>query len=339
MTKKKILFLCLIIIIGFFCFLRRELYSNYYAKIPVSFHYSLLKPLIKVSIEKSINHFLVDLGSSHEFTFEHHLLEKIKSKKKLEEIKIGDLKRNTYTCETFQIPKLKLGNIPFFNAIVLQQNHEFLQNTQVWQSSKSKEMIKNRIAHIDGKIGLPVFQDYNCLFDFPNSIIVLYEKTEKPVDFVNNFASIPFTMEKCGIVLSIETDSDSLKMALDTGATYSVIRDRENLDNIRAITKGSNEWYYETNHLKIGGYDFGPWEFALFNFSKELDIDGCLGADFFLEYVIYLDFDDKKAYIKKPEKYTLLTQWKRLKTRTIQKLDKLFYKNDNRFRRKSTDTF
>lgn len=305
------------LIIGFFFIYRGRPTAS--IKIPVDFSYNLLNPLIKVQIEEKGYDLLVDTGSSsNEFTLQKNVVEKVQKKELVENFEMYDLRGNTYSCRTYRIPKIKIKGFSFFDVSVTEQSDEYEANVLVWLTSKVK---RKQDARIRGKIGLSVFQKYCCLFDFPNSQIIL-EKGIKELENVcslNDFTCIPFSIEPWGVVISVKTDVGESRMILDTGATYSVINNSvSEISRIEELGAGSGRWCYSSSQLIIGGIDYGSWDFALFDIGKEFKVDGCLGADFFLEYTIALDFESMKAYIMKPEKASILTQWKRLKIRTSQ---------------------
>jgi len=318
MNKKRFLYLCIGVVLGVFCISKYRNHPSPGIQLPVNFSHNLLEPLVNIEIEGIKYAVFVDLGSvGYEFHFEDRVLKKIKNKEAVGTGEFGDLRGNLYSCPEFRIPEIKIGDAAIFNSIVTERNHQFLHNVLVWPTSNTQELIDEEAARIDGKIGLPVFQHYNCLFDFPNSVIVLQKNIGDPGKTYppNKFVRTPFSLEKYGIVLSVETNAGIHRVVLDTGATVSAIRKSIiNPVNAKEVEKG----YFSTDKLTIGGCDYGAWGLILFDISEKWDVDGCLGADFFLEHAIYLDFHNNMAYIQRPEKFALLTQWKRLKLRTTQ---------------------
>jgi hypothetical protein len=281
--------------------------------VPVDLSHDLLEPLVDIEIEDSKYKMFVDLGSiRYGLHLEDRALKKIKNKELVGDGEFGDIRGNIYRCSEFRIPEIKIGREFVLDPTATMQDRQFLQNVRLFSGPDVDKRIEDRIERVDGKIGLPIFRNYNCLFDFPNSVIVLYksvvdmEKLYPP----DHFVRVPFSVEKYGVVLSVETDVGIERMVLDTGSTYSMIN--------KSLIKEPNDWIYSTNKLVIEGCNYGSWELALFDISDKWDIHGCLGADFFLEYAICLDFENNIAYIQRPAKFALLTQWKRLKLRATQ---------------------
>lgn len=318
MNKKRFLYLCIGVVLGIFCISKYPNHPSLDIRLPVNFSHSLLEPIVNIEIEGTKYSVFIDLGSvGYEFHLEDRILKKIKNKKALGVGEFSDLRGNLYSCPEFCIPEIKLGEAAIFNSTVTERNHRFLHNAHVWPISNTQRLIDEETSRIDGKIGLPVFQNYNCLFDFPNSVIILQKDIEdlEKIYPPNKFVRTPFSIEKYGIVLSIETDAGIHRVVLDTGATVSVIK-KSIITPVN--TKEVEEEYYSTNKLIIEGCDYGAWELAQFDISEKWDVDGCLGADFFVEHAVYLDFHNKMAYIQRPEKFALLTQWKRFKFRATQ---------------------
>ena len=95
--------------------------------------------------------------------------------------------------------------------------------------------------------------------------------------------------------------------------------------NIKEVEKGSQKRYYPTSKFIIEGCNYGSWELVPFDISGNWEVEGCIGADFFLEHAIYLDFHNNIAYIRKPESFAISTQWKRIKLRATQLYRKMVH--------------
>ncbi len=310
--RKRFFLFVVILLLGLFLILVRER-SPAGIELTLRFPYDFLEPLTTVEINGVKRTVLVDLGSAVcDFHLEKRVLLDLKDKERLEDGEMGDLRGNVYPTFQFRVPEIKLGEVSLLNPIVAERNHEHLYNTYAIPGPNTRKLTADRSDRIDGKIGLRVFERYNCLFDFPNSKILLFDHNAENQCKSDRFIPVPFSIEKYGVVLTVETDGGPRKMVLDTGATHSVIR--------RSTTKlaDPDTWYHSTDHFLIGGCDYGPWDLILFDVSEEWDIDGCIGTEFFLEYPIFLDFKNQVAYIQKPEKFALQTQWKRAKFRMTQ---------------------
>lgn len=284
--------------------------SKSWVKIPVFFTIPY-EPLIHSEIENIPYSLLVDLGGSRSLYLKETNLKNLSLKKWTQETQLKDIKGNVYLSDQYQVPKVKIGPLEFQNVEVVEEKIEFSENNIIWNSIKNTNP-NRKASKIDGSIGCPLFQNYCCLFDFPNSAIYLGKSFDKDISH-KNFVKVPFTLEKYGVVLSVETDQGLHRFSLDTGAGFSVIRNSL-IDkmHLKELGKGTNRWYFQTKKMTLDGYNFGQWEFALYPIAEEFDIDGSLGIDFFKEHAIYLDFSNRIAYIKKPEKWPI-PELKRLK--------------------------
>jgi hypothetical protein len=97
---------------------------------------------------------------------------------------------------------------------------------------------------------------------------------------------IPFELTKGIVTLSAKTESGTKRLFLDTGASASLLNEPD---------ASANKWI--KSQLSLGGFDFGPWDFYLYEFHFPVEIDGALGIDFFKKYKIHLDFEHSMAYI------------------------------------------
>ncbi len=124
-----------------------------------------------------------------------------------------------------------------------------------------------------------------------------------------DFIEVPIRIKDGILELEIETDLGKQRVILDTGASFCSFKNSKvDPDKIKTLPSGKR--YVPTQKVMIQGCDFGVWGFALASMSDQIDADGVLGVDFFLEHAVCFDFAKKIAYIKKPESL-LGTQWKR----------------------------
>jgi len=137
------------------------------------------------------------------------------------------------------------------------------------------------------------FQQMDCFFDFPNSVMFVAKDIkvlqEDAGCSFNGFMKTPFDLTHCGVVFSVETDLGINRFLLDTGSTWSLFKSSQVEKNGRSFT---------TDKFQIGEADFGKTKFWLYEFSDRLEVDGVLGVDFFKKHAICLDFHNKIAYIK-----------------------------------------
>jgi hypothetical protein len=83
-------------------------------------------------------------------------------------------------------------------------------------------------------------------------------------------------------LLSIETDTGTYRLMLDTGSTSTAIRAPHS-----AITE----------KFCIMGHDFGERPIKALDVNPRLEFDGFLGMDFFREYPLFIDYSNKVIFI------------------------------------------
>lgn len=292
-------------------------------EIGVNFFPVKLEPSIRVSIEENQFDCLLDLGSGPALILKAEALNRLGKKQEQGPVTFSDLKGNKYPSQAYRLGKVLIDQVKLYDLEALRDHPDFHIHSQFGPQSNDLKLIesaKNRVSRFDGKVGRDAFKSYDCFLDFPNSTVQLNPKgTGNKWCPPEEFTSVPIELNMLGISLLIETDFGIHRILLDTGATYSFVRKSlQDRVEVREVVEESGDWYFYTNKLLIGNSNFGPWEFGFFEIAEKWDIDGCLGVDFLLEHSVYLDFENKMAYVKKPEKFFLATQWKRAKHRFTQ---------------------
>jgi len=303
---KKMIFLLLLLVVGFgstFFFHRDSC-----IKLPVIFKGPNYCPNVKGEIQDHEYSFLVDTGASQRFYLINSAFSKVTSKKWVKNIKVCNFKGNVYEYPIHKVKDLSIHSIALPNAEIVEQGLDFYENINVWPITHGN---RKRYAH--GIIGLRFFKDFTTLFDFQNSLIILaksQDELEKSGYFnPKKFIAVPFALEKELVTISLDTDFGVCKVILDTGATYCTLR-RSYLEADKITELSHGRAIAKNSKLVIGNCDFGSWNFAVTDFGEEMNFDGALGVDFFLEHAVYFDFKNKLVYIKKPGNW-LTTQWGR----------------------------
>ena len=267
-----------------------------FVKIPVRFFPFRDRPVIDIEIEEKKYSLLVDLGSSNQIVLHKQSMEKIQKKKLVSTSNYTGVKGNAYLTQTFLLPDVKILDVTIKGLKGYEESPKFIRDAKIGLNPFgmwNQFIDKLELALIDGRIGGCVFKKIDCLFDFPNSNIIIAKDMPSLMNEAGysfeKCIKIPFNIEKYGIVFSIETDLGSKKMMLDTGATHSIFKKKGN---------PPEQWTYEMHPLIIGGTDFGNWKFWLLEYSDVFDCDGILGVDFFKKHAIYFDFHNNIAYIK-----------------------------------------
>lgn len=270
--------------------------SKLFTKIPVRFFPISNRPSVEIEIEGKAYSCLVDLGSPHAFDLHEKYLSQIKGKLDAGESKYYDAKGALFTTEKYLVPKIKLESLCFNDILVYQENAEFLnKDSGHWRSIWNRLLHQVELITLKGRIGRTLFQDKNCLFDFSRSAIFLLGDLPASFGaagyFIDQFIALPFQMENCGIVLTMETEEGRKRFCLDTGTTHSVLR----------CASSDMQTRVETT-LKSEDRDLGQWSFQAYPLSEKLPCDGILGVDFFKKHAIAFSFHNQTAYIR-PEHF------------------------------------
>ncbi len=308
--KKQILLFVVLIGFGTFFFVgfqRKPTFKRQFIKIPIHFFPFGNRATMQVEVEGKQYSLLIDLGSSHPLDLHEKFIQKIKDKKLIGVSNYKNIRGDVFTSRKFQIPAVKILNWTIKNLVVCEESVDFINAAEIWPSIGIWNRVKDelQLVMIQGRIGLPVFKESDCFFDFPNSVIFLGNNLGSCCSLEGSI-QIPFELEECGVILSVDTDLGMKKFLLDTGFTHSVLR--ESLVEKKGAKKTKRgDIFYVNKDLIIGGHSLGGWQFWLLEFSDIFKCDGIFGIDFFKKHAIYLDFHNKVAYIKRHQ--TVQERW------------------------------
>lgn len=247
--------------------------SRYLERIPVTFNVRNA-PMIEVSLEEDTYSLKLDLGNCFCFSLKSDILQKIQ-KTKYGTSQWHDFKGTQYESPVYTIPEIKIGSLKFSRVFINEDSDEFHANTALIGSP----------LPLSGMIGLPILQKYNLFLDFPHSAIYASKDLallQKAGLFSHNFLAVPFQSHPDGIILTVETNTGTYRLMLDTGTTSTAIR----------IPHSSS-----TEKFEIMGHDFGPRFIMPIAISAQFNFDGCIGMDFLSEYPIFIDYSNKMVFI------------------------------------------
>lgn len=247
--------------------------QRYFERIPITFT-ERSDPVIDVLLEHEVYPMKLDLGNFFSFSLGREILTKI-SKTKYGTSRWHDFRGKQYESPIYTIPEIRIGNLTFFNVFINQDSEEFHANTTLIGAP----------LQLPGVIGLSILRKYNLLLDFPHSAIYACKDLSSLQDirlFSHHLLAIPFTAHPDGIIFSVETDTGTHRLMLDTGATTLAIR---------APHPSS------TKKFSIMGHDFGAHFVMPIDLNTQFDFDGLLGMDFLHKYSIFIDYFNKIVFI------------------------------------------
>ena len=272
------------------------------------------RPVVEVEVEGNRYAMLADLGTPFCGKMQKDRLNKIVKKVPIGEESFLDLRGNQYSSPGFVLDEMKLGELEISEIEILEENLEFIQQIHHPNIPSKKKSLERRLKLIDGKLGRGFFQQFPCYFDLLYSRIYFSEKFDRFQIDREKFVKVPLELDR-GLLIEIDTSVGKKKFLIDSGATHSLIRE--------SLVPKTGSIHHSID-VKIGGADFGKRSVVSYPLYDQLPFDGVLGADFFLEYGIAFDFENKAVYIEKEASSEFMRVAKQLKFRTIHWVNTLF---------------
>jgi hypothetical protein len=240
-----------------------------------------------------------DLGSKFLLSLSKNVLDSITNKTLHETVQWRDVQGKTYEGPSYLIPQISIDGLILNNVVAKQEDDSFTSNTTLWDDNK-EVFIDER----SGTLGRQLLDKTNILIDFPHAtMFASNNKTalKKAGFFLDKMVPIPFeTGPKGIIILNVNTDAGILHLALDTGATITIVRSSRVQDQT-CIKNDRGFFDFITSRFSIGNNDFGKQRLLLYDITPELkEIDGLLGMDFLKHHVLYIDYQNKILYLDPP---------------------------------------
>ncbi len=266
-------------------------------KVPVEFTKSGL-PIIGIRIKGKIHKMIVDTGSAWEMILpsENFSTDSLKHLQTSESINFfGQASKvDSYSLSECRIGKAKLKNL------ISCKIENFQTKLSVKQSSLGTINSKGL-----GYIGWPLLNRTNLYFDLGNAELLLVKHQndlKKAGICLEEFERIPFELEKCGLVIKVESDLGILRLMVDTGATGSLIKPGILSANPLSKDSWDNE-HFLSNKFILGKSNFGKQPLYPLSIAPQFgQIDGVLGMDFLREHPFYIDYQNRLIYIRKLNK-------------------------------------
>ncbi len=185
----------------------------------------------------------------------------------------------------FTMPAMTIGGQTFHDVVVI-------------QTAESPEG-QNPPAVPNG-IGQHFLMRYFTVVDYAGLAMTLWPPgTELEASAACGTTPIPMEeTEDVGLVVTVfDTPSGSFRLGWDTGATGSMISE-ELVASLRleTILRGQTSFYRPTR-LTAAGQDFGSLEFVVLPLQLP-DFQGMLGANFFSDHVVCLDWKKREVRIR-----------------------------------------
>ena len=237
---------------------------------------------------------ILDTGSKEALHLPIALINKIPNKtENSEKVRSIDLSGNIKEVRSFIVDRLELDSFIFNNIQVLEyKSWGLFISSDLTRSNPDKEEIDAE----NSVIGLGLFKDYVLTINYPENKITISDSINISDDLNKNWISIPFYLNRNGLVINMFDGLNNYEMILDTGATVSIIKEEslspfsskffEPEDNFRYISLEMTD--VASDKIKAIIIDSLPDEF---------ESDGIIGFNFFRKNIVKIDFRNKQMWI------------------------------------------
>jgi len=148
-----------------------------------------------------------------------------------------------------------------------------------------------------GFLGTGLFKSYEVVLDYPHRTMTLVPRVngESPSTSCQGTV-VPFSPEWHGEpVTQTDTDLGQVTLWWDTGAPTSALSKRFAQEARPHLSEGN----VTTKRFTLGGTDFGPWRFEIWDMSLPPGFNGFVGYNFFANHIVCMDFPGKQIVIQR----------------------------------------
>jgi hypothetical protein len=187
-----------------------------------------------------------------------------------------------YRVPQFRMPKIGIGGQTFENVPVIQA------------TATEGHAVPN-------SIGGRFLSHYIAVIDYAGLSITLWPTPAKSrTDSACGKSSIPMEKtEQPDLAVGLfTTSSGRLKLLWDTGATFSMLPDTLIADRRLATTLRGDTAFYGPVELSGGGRTFTSLEFVVLPLHLPGDFDGMIGANFFMNHIVCLDYQRREVRVR-----------------------------------------
>ena len=157
-----------------------------------------------------------------------------------------------------------------------------------------------------GNRGLGLLEKFNIIIDYKNKKLILINGNDYPPEYnIATWPKINFLMEG-NIVTPIKFGDKTENLLWDTGAPFNFIKPEFKITGeIKSCTEtdisefGSNCKKIFSN-IVINDYHLGKHMFYIIS-MKGLPAEGVIGAPFFKNHIVYINFSQKILAVKEDE--------------------------------------
>jgi predicted aspartyl protease len=198
-----------------------------------------------------------------------------------------DANGQEHEARRFRVPQIRVGGRLFTNLDAIEA-----------------EAVPNGPA-VASVLGRDFLRQFVVIIDYPGRTMVLLDPAVPDVEAEAmgcKGTRVPFekSSETNLVVTRVEMDGATVRLAWDTGATYSALRAGLVTAHQLPVTPpaGQKPPFYNTKRLIIGGSDFGPLEFVVLPLGIPSDLDGMLGYNVFAKHVVCLHYGRTEVVVR-----------------------------------------
>ena len=185
----------------------------------------------------------------------------------------------------FRVPAITIGGRTFRNVVVEQAN----------------EPAPGEGPAVSNSIGRDFLSHYFVVVDYANLSMTLWPPGASAAassECGSRRLPMESTKEAGLVVVQITTPSGRLRAILDTGAQYSTIPEDLARERSLDLTFRGQTAFYKLDALTAAGQDFGPLEFVVLPVKPPEDFQVFLGANFFSNHIVCLDYENREIRVR-----------------------------------------
>ena len=240
-------------------------------------------PIIVVKIDGLDVPLVFDSGDQSTVALQQSVLDSIKAIPTNESERLQFSEGPIVQSAKFRIRRLEIGPAVFTDVIGRADIHDpSYQATDVGQK---------------GFLGTGLLKPYQVVLDYRKLRMTLIprDNNERPSTSCRG-TGVPFAsvQEPAEPVTEVDTDLGRFLAWWDTGTPASVITKRF----VEQVKSKQFKDRLTTRRLILGGRDFGPWPFEVWDATLPLWFDGFIGYDFFANHTVCIDFPGRQVVVE-----------------------------------------
>jgi hypothetical protein len=297
-TKRKVL--AALIVVGLASFLlfnkTKALPSQsgaYFDSISIAKWTSIKSPCVPIQIGHKTISAQIDLGFKGQCSLDSSVLEQIEEKTLLGSQTMYGFQGTPYDKKVFQVQSIRIGDLSLNNPQVQEEGKNFYAQAVVSKNGGKPAPPE------PARIGWKAFQNTNLLLDLKNDKIAFCDSLatlKKQGYATQKFMKTHLFIDRGLVEIDAIVNNKPFRCMLDTGSTFNVLNVKNEENKSLQELFWNPETFRTMDAFKISQKEFGPITFRQLPIRLPIHIDAILGMDFFLENLVFIDFDNSLVY-------------------------------------------